>query len=199
MYCLVCTGGIGSGKSYAVRIFSRLGIPSYIADSRAKELYDTDKSLLEELVKLLGPEIVRLGKLDRKAVAAKIFSNKELLEKVNNIVHPRVLRDFNEWKERREDEGAEIIIFESAIFFESPIFHHIADKVIVVTAPENVRINRVVKRDKISVEQVKQRILSQSNDEEKIKGADYIITTDGKKAVLPQILKIIELIKQKEN
>lgn len=197
MICLICTGGIGSGKSYAVRIFSKLGIPAYIADTRAKELYLNDKNLIKELVALLGDEIVKDGVLRRDVMAAKIFNDARILKEVNAIVHPRVLIDFEKWREEREKEGAHIVIFESAIFFEAPVFHHIADKVMVVTAPLEIRIKRVMKRDGLSQESVYHRINSQIGDSERLSGADYVLYTDGKRAVLPQILDILKDLKYK--
>ncbi len=197
MICLVCTGGIGSGKSYAVRIFSKLGIPAYIADTRAKELYLNDKNLINELVALLGDEIVNDGVLRRDIMAARIFNDTQLLKEVNAIVHPRVLADFERWREEREREGVQIVIFESAIFFEAPVFHHIADKVVVVTAPLEIRVKRVMKRDSLTQELVYHRINSQIDDSERFSGADYIIYTDGKRAVLPQILDILKDLKYK--
>ncbi|OFY88796.1 MAG: dephospho-CoA kinase [Bacteroidetes bacterium RIFOXYA12_FULL_40_10] len=191
MVCLVCTGGIGSGKSYALRVITRLGIPSYIADNRAKELYYTDKVLLRELIELLGDEIAPQGVIRRDIMATKIFPNPELLTKVNEIVHPRVLADFEAWKIARGEDGADIVVFESAIFFESPVFHHIADKVMVVTAPEEVRIQRVIKRDKVSRELVKERMQRQCSERERLERADFIVYTDGKRAVLPQILQVL--------
>ena len=191
MVCLVCTGGIGSGKSYALRVITRLGIPSYIADNRAKELYYTDKVLLRELKELLGDEIAPEGVIRREIMAAKIFPNPELLTKVNEIVHPRVLADFEAWKIARGEDGADIVVFESAIFFESPVFHHIADKLMVVTAPEEVRIQRVIKRDKVSRELVKERMQRQCSERERLERADFIVYTDGKRAVLPQILQVL--------
>ena len=196
MFCFACTGGIGTGKSYVVRIFSALGIPAYIADDRAKELYEIDKGLLNKLVEVLGEEIVVDGVLQKRIMANIIFSNKELLKKVNHIVHPRLLEDFYAWRGEQERKGVDMIIYESAIFLETPIFHSIADKVIVVTAPVDVRIRRVIKRDGIDEKLVKQRINKQWSDEKRLKMADFIIFTDGKKAVLPQILRIIYEVKK---
>lgn len=196
MFCFACTGGIGTGKSYVVRIFSSLGIPAYIADDRAKELYNIDKGLLDKLVEALGDEIVVDGKLQRSVMAHKIFSKKELLMKVNKIVHPRLLEDFYAWRNEQEKKGVNMIIFESAIFLETPIFYPIADKVIVVTAPEDVRIRRIIKRDNIDEKLVRQRINKQWSDEKRLKMADFIIFTDGKRAVLPQILHIIDKVKK---
>jgi dephospho-CoA kinase len=197
MICLVCTGGIGSGKSYAIKVFKALGVPSYIADQRAKELYETDSVLLDELVSLLGKGIIREGRLDKREMALRIFPNPNLLKKVNEIVHPRVLSDFLIWRESQKSIGEEVVVFESAIFFETPIFHGIEDKVIVVTAPEDVRIKRVMKRDGITEDEVRERMSRQCSDEERLKEADFVIYTDGKKAVLPQISEILKSVKEK--
>ncbi len=189
--CLVCTGGIGSGKSYTVKIFNSLGVPAYVADDRAKELYECDKVLLDSLVQLLGDEIVCDGKIIKEVMAAKIFPNPNLLSKVNDIVHPRVLADFKKWKLEQELKGFKVVLFESAIFFEAPIFHSIADKIIVVTAPQNVKIDRVVKRDNVSEQSVKERMARQISDEERVNRADFIIFANDKKALLPQVLQIL--------
>ncbi|MFA6758811.1 MAG: dephospho-CoA kinase [Bacteroidales bacterium] len=192
--CLVCTGGIGSGKSYSVRLFNKLGVPSYIADVRAKELYDSDKVLIKKLVDLLGGDIISGGVLRKDIMAAKIFPNPSLLSKVNNIVHPRVLEDFNLWKSKKEQQGHKVVLLETAIYFETPIFHSAENKVIVVTAPYDIRIERVMKRDNISEEQVKERIARQYSEQERLKRADFIIFADGERAVLPQILNILDAV-----
>lgn len=189
--CIVCTGGIGSGKSYVARIFSGLGIPVYIADERAKELYMRDSLLLKELVNLLGNDILEEGRLNKEVMASKIFPNPALLNKVNDIVHPRVLNDFKLWQKKEEERGAGVVVFESAIFIESPVFHHIADKILVVSAPVNERIIRVIKRDKMSEQQVRERIARQLTDEQLFQRADFIIFADGKRAVLPQVLSLL--------
>ncbi len=194
MFCFACTGGIGTGKSYVVRIFSALGIPAYIADQRAKELYNIDKSLINKLIELLGEDIVVDGVLQKGVMAKKIFSKKSLLIRVNQIVHPRLLQDFYEWREEQRVKGIDMIIYESAIFLETPIFHKIADKIIVVTAPEETRIKRVIKRDGIDESLVRQRINKQWSDKKRLRMADFIIFADGKRAVLPQILKIINQV-----
>ncbi len=195
MITLVCTGGIGSGKSYVVRILSQLGIPSYIADSKAKDLYKTDKKLLTDMVNLLGDDIIESGEIRRDIIASKIFPDPVLLSKVNDIVHPRVLKDFEEWSRSMREDGRKIVVFESAIFFESPIFYHIADKIIVVIAPEEIRIERVIKRDGLSESLIRERMERQMPDSERVQKADYIIFTDGKRAVLPQITDILNKVK----
>jgi dephospho-CoA kinase len=192
MFCLAITGGIGSGKSYVVRLMEAFGFPAYIADIMAKGLYKSDNNLMNTLVNLLGPEIVVNGELQKEVMASKIFRDKEILLEVNKIVHPLVMKDFLSWRESKNSEGFNTILFESAIFFETPEFHDIADKVIVVVAPESVRISRVMKRDSISEQLVRERIAKQWSDEDRIKMADFIIFADGKRAIMPQIIKIFE-------
>lgn len=197
MFSIVCTGGIGSGKSYTIKIFEKLGVPAYVADKMAKELYNTDLVLLSQMAHLLGDDIVENGVLRRDIVASKIFPNPHLLEKVNSIVHPRVLNHYKEWQSQKVREGFNVVIFESAIFFESPVFYPIADCIVVVTAPEDVRVTRVVKRDKLTPQQVYERISRQSSDSEKLSKADFVIFADGKKAVLPQIMDIIGALEKR--
>lgn len=190
MFCFAVTGGIGSGKSYLVRLMSALGIPAYIADIRAKELYNTNRPLVCKLVNLLGEDIISENGVRRDIMASKIFSDPKLLEKVNNIVHPEVLNDFISWRERMEIIGHKFVIYESALFLETPGFRGIADKVIVVVAPEEERVRRVIKRDSITEEQVRARMERQWSDEERIRMADFIIFADGKRAILPQLMEI---------
>lgn len=190
MYCLACTGGIGSGKSYVLRIFSALGVPVYFSDDRTKELYNQNQRLIKELSNLLGEDILVNGVLNKAAMAAKIFADKSLLSQVNSIVHPIVLEDFIEWKKEQSSKGMNFVIIESAIILEIPFFLDETDGVLVVTAPEDVRIERVTKRDGLSPEAVKTRMDKQMSDEERIDKADFVIFADGQRAVLPQVLEV---------
>ena len=195
---LGCTGGIGSGKSYVSRIFEKLGYPVYFSDDRAKMLYDTDPLLLKQLVELLGGDILSDGKLDRKVMAGKIFGDTSLLRKVEALVHPAVLRDFEKWKEdvctqmESEDKLPAFVIFESAILLETPLVKGCADKVLHVKAPYELRIERVMKRDAATREQVEARIAKQWSDGQRDAMSDFIIFADSKRALLPQIAKVIE-------
>ncbi|MEZ7885291.1 MAG: dephospho-CoA kinase [Bacteroidales bacterium] len=190
MYCLACTGGIGSGKSYVLRIFSALGVPVYFSDDRTKELYNQNQRLIKELSNLLGEDILVNGVLNKAAMAAKIFADKSLLSQVNSIVHPIVLEDFIEWKKEQSSKGMNFVIIESAIILEIPFFLDETDGVLVVTAPEDVRIERVTKRDGLSPEAVKTRMDKQMSDKERIDKADFVIFADGQRAVLPQVLEV---------
>lgn len=195
---LGCTGGIGSGKSYVSRIFAKLGYPVYFSDDRAKMLYDTDSRLLEQMVALLGAEILGInGKLNRKVMAEKIFGNPVLLKQVESYVHPAVLRDFELWKEQvcreLEAQGRKpaFVIFESAIILETPLVKGCADKVLHVKAPYELRIERVMERDNATREQVEARIARQWSDGQRDSMSDFVIFADSKRALLPQIARVI--------
>ena len=198
---LGCTGGIGSGKSYVSRIFAQLGYPVYFSDDRAKLLYDTDARLLGLMVGLLGEDIINDGKLDRGIVASRIFGSKELLAKVESFVHPAVLEDFERWKGEICGKGnaPEFVIFESAILLETPLVKGCADKVMTVVAPYELRIERVMKRDNASREQIEARIAKQWSDGQREALSDFIIFADSKQALLPQIACIIEKMKEYRN
>lgn len=200
---LGCTGGIGSGKSYVSRIFESLGYPAYYSDDRAKMLYDTDPLLLSQMTELLGRDILDdIGRLDRKVMASRIFGNVELLRKVEALVHPAVLRDFSKWKKeicsRLSGEGKMpgFVIFESAILLEKELVKGSADKVLSVVAPYELRIERVMKRDGVSREQVEERMARQWSDGQRAALSDFIIFADSKRALLPQIAEVIEKMKE---
>lgn len=191
---LACTGGIGSGKSYVANVFSKLGYPVYYSDARAKELYDSDNELLCGMVQLLGNDIINNGKLSKAVVASKIFKDRSLLERVEQLVHPAVLRDFNKWKSEQQSVMGDkkFVLFESAIILEKPFFKGTADKVLNVVAPMDLRIERVVKRDNVTVEQVLDRMSKQWSDQQRATYSDFTIFADSKRAVLPQILNVIK-------
>jgi dephospho-CoA kinase len=198
LWTLGCTGGIGSGKSFVSRIFAKLGYPVYFSDERAKMLYDTDGLLLEQLVELLGEDVLENGKINRAAMAGKIFGNGELLRKVESLVHPAVLRDFEKWKGEVCREAAlqgntpSFVIFESAILLESPLVRECADKVLHIKAPYELRIERVMERDRATREQVEARIARQWSDAQRDVLSDFVIFADSKRALLPQIAEVID-------
>jgi dephospho-CoA kinase len=174
------TGGIGSGKSHVCKVFASLGCAVYDSDSRTKQLYDENPELLTGLAGLLGTGILKIkgGKvvLDKKAMAARIFSSKSLMEKVKEYVYPFVMEDFRKWK--RWKRG--VVLFESAVILENDYVRSFMDKTLVVTAPLEERIARVMKRDNSSLQEVKRRLRSQCSDEERIAKADFVIeSVDG--------------------
>ncbi|MDR1169798.1 MAG: dephospho-CoA kinase [Prevotellaceae bacterium] len=184
------TGGIGSGKSIVCKIFSILKIPVYQADIAAKRLYDTDDELRNGLKSLFGEHLYESGTLDRKKLAAIIFSNAENLKKINELVHPAVKRDFLEYISLLP-ETIPYIIHEAAILYEAKT-ENMFDTVINVYAPEDIRIKRVLARENTTEKDVKQRIASQWPDKLKIELSNYNIINDGKIPILPQVLHVHE-------
>ena len=189
-----CTGGIGSGKSAVVAAFAALGILAYDCDSRAKALYDEDPELCRKVTDLLGDDVLRKdGRLDRKAMAVRLFADRALLKKLEAIVHPAVAEDFLKWAGR---QSSDIVVLESAILLETPFFDNFADCTIAVSAPEDVRIARVMRRDGLTRAQVKERMANQWSDAEREAKADLVLTTDDRTPLLPQILELIEKLKK---
>lgn len=190
------TGGIGSGKSTVAGIFRHLGIAVFEADQEAKALLDRDKTLRDGLFQLLGPEVFgREGRVDRSFMARRIFSDSGLLEKVNALIHPAVGRAFGDWYAR---QNSPYVLREAAILYESGSYRDCA-VVIVVSAPENLRLERVMKRSGETGEQVRERMKSQWPQEEKDRRADYIIRNDGSQMIIPQVLKVHESLIRRAN
>lgn len=189
---ILCTGGIGSGKSYVIRAFNAAGIPSYDTDAAAKRLYDTDRELLDAVSEIAGKDVSVDGHLDRGLLASRIFADSSLLGKIEDVVHPAVIRDFRRWE---EEQSVEVVIIESAIMLEKPSLRGVADYVLVVSAPEELRIRRVMERDGISREAVLSRMARQWNDRQREEYADFIIVTDERHQIVPEIVKIIETVK----
>lgn len=189
---VVCTGGIGSGKSYVIKVFQNFGVPAYISDNRAKELYTENQKLSIGLMNILGNDIFEDGKLRRDIMASRIFSDSSLLQKVNSLVHPFVLEDFIMWKSRMERDGHKLVLLESAIYLESSVFKGSADYVVVVTAPEQLRVKRVAQRDGVSQKEVMERISKQMAESDRLSRADFIIFADGKNAVMPQVYRVLK-------
>jgi dephospho-CoA kinase len=180
------TGGIGSGKTSVCMIFETLGIPVYYSDTRAKQLTDTDPELKTAIANCFGSEIYCCGTLNRRKLAEIVFNDKVALEKLNSLVHPAVARDFEQWQSQ---QTSPYTVEESAIIFESGIAERF-DKIILVTAPEEIRIERVCARDNVAPEAVRERIKNQLPDEKKIAFADYIIYNDNMRMVIPQVIEI---------
>jgi dephospho-CoA kinase len=185
------TGGIGSGKSLICKIFHVLGVPVYDADSRAKKLMTTDGILIDQIKKEFGSlSYDEDGVLNRELLSRTVFNNPEKLTKLNSLVHPRVALDFNQWMS--EQIGARYCVKEAALLFEAGSYRSL-DKIIVVTAPDELRIKRVLQRDphrdKTEVERI---IKNQMQQEEKMMMADFIIKNDESELVVPQVLKLHE-------
>jgi dephospho-CoA kinase len=189
------TGGIGSGKSIVCKIFNSLGVPVYDADSRAKRVMTTDGILISQIKKEFGelsyhPD----GSLNRSRLSEEVFQNPSRLNALNELVHPRVALDYETWRSEHLDFC--YVIKEAALLFESGSYKPL-DCVIVITAPEELRIERVRNRDKgRSVEQIKNIIAQQWAEAEKIMKSNAVISNDESKLVIPQVLRLHELFQQ---
>lgn len=184
------TGGIGSGKSTVCKVFKVLGIPVFNADEEARRLMQEDKNLVEKIKELFGEEAYLNNKLNRAKLAAMVFENKDLLQKLNAVVHPAVGKEFIRWAEKQTNQP--YVIKEAAILFESNA-HRGLDYVIAVSAPEKLRIERIMQRDGVSAEQVKQRMKNQWPERKKVQLADFVVVNDDKKMVLPQVMRLHDI------
>ncbi len=181
------TGGIGSGKSTIGKIFSILGVPVYNADIEARLLSDSDPGIVDGLINLFGTSIYSNGILQRQMLASIIFNDSKLLQQVNNIIHPAVERHFMLWTQSFAD--APYVIKEAAILIENEGYKKL-DHLILVVAPEELRIRRVQQRDGITAQMVKERINNQLSDEVKLQYAGSVINCDEQHLVIPQVLEI---------
>lgn len=189
MICLGITGGIGSGKSYVSRLLMEEGIPVYDTDSHAKKLMETDSSIQRQLKDLLGEEVYLDGRLNKPLLAGYLFADAANAARMNAIVHPVVLHDFQEWSASHSDAG--IVAMECAILYESGFWKSV-DKVLMVYAPEEIRLQRAMQRDGASEQQIRSRMASQWDEEEKRKRADFVICNDGLAPLQPQLKKLID-------
>ncbi|MBR6423283.1 MAG: dephospho-CoA kinase [Bacteroidales bacterium] len=193
---LLCTGGIGSGKSFVIRAFNALGVPSYDCDGAAKELYDRDPALLADVVRLCGDGVLDAeGRLDRAALAARIFADPALRAGIEALVHPAVIRDFRRWAAAQPGDP-QLVIIESAILLEKPLAEKVYDYVLAVTAPDDVRLARVQQRSGLDTAAAQLRMAAQWSDAERAARADFVLENDGRKPVLPVILDILERIQE---
>ncbi len=180
------TGGIGSGKTYVASVFQSLGIPIFNADIQAKKIMTSSGKLIKLVKEEFGNDIYKDSDLNKEKLASIVFSNSDKLQKLNSLVHPIVKEEFNNWCKK---QTSPYVIKEAAILFESN--SHIGlDAVICVSAPLELRIERLLNRDDYSEKEIKKRIENQISQEEKEKLSDYIIVNDEKELLLPKIIKI---------
>jgi dephospho-CoA kinase len=185
------TGGIGSGKSFVATIIERMGYPVYYSDVRSKELTNAHPLIRQGLIDLVGENVYFGGELDKKVLASAIFSNDEIRMKVNQLIHPIVRQDFEDWAKA---QTSDLIFNEAAILFETGAYRNF-DATILVYAPEELRLKRVLKRDIITKEEVLARMNNQMNDNEKRKMTPYSILNDGESPLLKQLEEVIERLK----
>jgi dephospho-CoA kinase len=181
------TGGIGAGKSLVAEIIKAMGYPVYNSDERVKELTDSNPKIKAGLIHLFGEEIYQNDKLNKFALAQAIFSDESLREKVNALIHPIVREDFNLWALAQNNA---LVFNESAILFETGSFKNF-DAIILVYAPTELRIKRIMKRDNCSENEVLKRMNTQFSDEEKYQLTEFRVLNDEQTPLLVQVEKII--------
>jgi len=186
------TGGIGSGKTTVCEIFKLLGVPVFHADDEARNIQNTDIQIRRQISKLFGEQIYSPeGILDRKKLAAIVFSNPEALAKLNAMIHPAVRENFLKWTANYLDEL--YVLYEAAILIESGYASDF-DETILIVADEKIRISRVTMRDGSPEELVKQRISNQMTDIQKFNHVDYIIENNNTELLIPRIIELDRLI-----
>jgi dephospho-CoA kinase len=180
------TGGIGSGKTTVAKLFEIVGIPVYYADLETRRLMNSNTGIREAIIQQFGDEAYKDGTLDRKYLASIVFSDSEKLEKLNAITHPVTIQHADSWM---KEQVTPYIIKEAALLFESGAAEHL-DKIIGVYAPQHIRIQRVVQRDEVTVDDVMKRITRQIDEEMKMKLCDYVITNNEQEMIIPQVLAL---------
>lgn len=184
------TGGIGSGKTTVAKVFEVLGVPVYYADEAAKRLMNENELLKELIQQHFGKECYADGQLNRKYLSSLVFNNDKKLALLNSIVHPVTIADAQAWMQQ---QTAPYALKEAALIFESGAQQKL-DYVVGVFAPIAMRIQRVVNRDQLSLGEVKARMDKQMDESIKMGLCDYVITNDEQQLVIPQVLKIHEML-----
>lgn len=184
------TGGIGAGKTEITKIFKILGIPVYYSDLQSKIIINSDLDIINKLKSRFGDNIYINNHLDSKKLGEIVFNSSNELDYLNKIIHPAVEKDFDDWI---KIQNSKYVIKEAAILFESGTYKKL-DKIISVISTSEIRIKRVIKRDKVSKNVVIQRINKQISDVEKIKLSDYLIYNNEKVLVVPQVMEIHQQI-----
>ena len=179
------TGGVGSGKTTVSKIFASLGVPIFYADDIAKKIMSEDTILKQEIINLFG-ENAYTETLNRKHIADIVFKDAFKLEQLNALVHPLTIAAANKWMQQ---QNKPYVIKEAALMFEAGASTNL-DYVIGVYAPQLLRINRVMKRDKLTKAQVLERINNQIDETIKMKLCDFVIINDEQQAVLPQVINL---------
>jgi dephospho-CoA kinase len=188
------TGGIGSGKSTVCKIFRLLRVPVFEADMVGRYLLETDEKLKDRVSELFGGGILTPGgTVDRKKLSKIVFNDEDRLKKLNELVHPAVKEKFIKWKNKRKH--CPYVVHEAAILFESG-FHEMMDYTIIVTAPEDQRIERVMRRDGESEPHIKARMQKQYSEDYKKQLVDFILPNDNSRLIIPEIIKIDNNIKK---
>ena len=184
------TGGIGSGKSVVSRLLRMLEFPVYDSDARAKALYDTDADLRNKLMAMFGTHVYKDGHVCRRVLAEAVFDHPEQLQRLNALVHPAVFRDFERWCRA---QTASVVFAESAILLQTD-FHKYMNKVLLVDAPTEVRLQRVARRDAATMEAVAKRMAEQMSSADMRSKADWIIENDDLQSVIKQVIAFVQTL-----
>ncbi|WP_457619296.1 dephospho-CoA kinase [Lutibacter sp.] len=184
------TGGIGSGKSTVLQLFSNLGTTVYVADVEAKKLMNTNKELIKQLIALFGNKAYINNKLNKKYIASIVFKDKEKLKGLNKLVHPKVQEHFAEFIKKC---NTNLVIYETAILFESGS-STMCDLIITVVANSEDKMDRIMKRDGISKQQILDRMKNQSEDNFKVRKSNFVIRNNNLKDTKIQVSTIYDLI-----
>ncbi len=183
------TGSIGAGKSTVAGIFKVLGVPVFDADATAKSILNSDLELREQIIAAFGSETYKNGLLDRKYLATLVFNNPDQLAKLNALVHPATIKAADTWAKHWEEQGSAYIVKEAALLFEAGTNIGL-DFIIGVTAPEDLRITRVMARDHVTREEVLKRMQHQLDDTQKMERCDIVIDNNEKALLIPQVLTL---------
>ena len=188
------TGGIGTGKTFVCKIFKTLGVPIYDADSAAKHLVESDDRIKASIIEHFGSDSYTAdGKYNRSYIKEIVFKNSSAKALLESIIHPPVFKDSNNWFEKVDAKGFQYAIKEAGILYESNSYLDL-DKIIVVDAPLEIRMKRIMNRDHISEDEALIKINIQWPQEEKVKRGDYIIQNDGLHTVIPQVYALHHIL-----
>lgn len=183
------TGSIGAGKSTVAGIFKVLGVPVFDADATAKSILNSDPELREQIIEAFGLETYKNGLLDRKYLATLVFNNPDQLAKLNALVHPATIKAANAWAKHWEEQGSAYIVKEAALLFEAGTNIGL-DFIIGVTAPEDLRITRVMARDHVTRGEVLKRMQHQLEDTKKMERCNIVLDNNEKALLIPQVLAL---------
>jgi dephospho-CoA kinase len=186
------TGNMGAGKTLVAGIFNVLGVPVYQADKEAKKFLDSNE-IIKKLTDRFGIDILIDQKPDRKKLASIVFNDQKALFFLNSLIHPLVREDLNKWFDKNRTHS--YVIHEAAILFESG-FYHDFDKIITVTTPKELSIQRLIERDKTNITEIEKKMQYQWSQERKVELSDFIIVNDENHLIIPQVLEIHKILKK---
>ena len=189
------TGGIGSGKTTVAKIFEVLGVPVYYADDAAKKLMNENRQIIDAITTSSGRNSYVHRQLNRPYISSIVFSDSEKLRLLNSIVHPVTIADAEAWMNRQQSP---YVIKEAALMFVADAYKQL-DKIIGVSAPEDIRLQRSMQRDGSTREEVLARMNKQMNEDEKMKRCDFVLLNNEQELLIPQVVNLHRLLLEKAN